>query len=143
MPRRPAAWQAIALVVVAAFVLDWFIQRPDARARELNARIEAQASEHLRGYPYPFRVVRVENGTAIMGTPRNVDVPAFRFLAVIHPDINVRDPKDPDFVAAQASLAAAQSEARALVESAPGIRSVRWELDHHWLSGHGIDVPPR
>ncbi|MCB1886087.1 MAG: hypothetical protein KDH20_00655 [Rhodocyclaceae bacterium] len=143
MSRRPPAWQVIALVVVIAFVLDWFIQRPDAPARELNAQIEARASEALRAYPYPFRVLRVENGTAVMSTPRNVDVPAFRFLAVIHPDIDVRDRHDPAFVAAQARLAAAQSEARAIVEAAPGIRAVRWELDRHWLAAHGIEVPDR
>ncbi|MCB1958412.1 MAG: hypothetical protein KDG55_22280 [Rhodocyclaceae bacterium] len=141
MRHKPSVWQWIALVVAIAFVADWFIQRPDARSRELNALIEQQASPLLRDYPYPFRVLRVEESTAIMGTPRNVDVPAFRFLGLVYPDLNVRNPQDPDFIAAQATLAGAQTEARAIVENAPGIQSVRWELDRHWLTAHGIDVP--
>ena len=31
------AWQWIVLVLVLAFAVDWFIQRPDDKARALNA----------------------------------------------------------------------------------------------------------
>lgn len=140
--RTPLSrWQWIALALALAFALDWAIQRPDARSRELNARLEQLASDHLRSYPYRFQVLRVEGREAVMGTPRNFDVPAFRFIAVIHPEIDVGNPRDPAFVEAQAQLAAAQSEAREIVLAEPDIASVRWELDRDWLVAHGIDVP--
>ena len=136
-------WQWIALVVLLAFAADWFIQRPDAQSRALNSVIEQTASAMLKDYPYRFHVLRVEGDVAVMGTPRNFDVPAMHFIAAIEPGIDVRDPQNPAFIAAQARLAAAQSEARSIVEAQPGIASVRWELDRNWLTAHGIDVPPQ
>ena len=138
---RLRAWQWIALALVLAFVVDWFIQRPDARARELNAAIAAQASDHLKRYPYPFRVIRVEGNTAVMGSPRSFEVPVTRFIAVIHPEVNVMNANDPAFIAAQQELAATQSEAQGIVRAQPGIESVRWEIDRHWLGAHGVDLP--
>jgi len=137
---RLRAWQWIALALVLAFVVDWFIQRPDARARELNAAIAAQASDHLKRYPYPFRVIRVEGNTAVMGSPRSFEVPVTRFIAVIHPEVNVMNANDPAFIAAQQELAAAQSEAQGIVRAQPGIESVRWEIDRNWLGAHGVDL---
>ena len=144
MPMKPPKrWHWIVLALALAFGLDWVIQRPDARSRALDAALERDGSEHLRSYPYRFRVFRVEGDTAVMGTPRNFDVPAMRFIAVIRPHIDVRNPQDPAFVEAQARLAAAQSEARSIVEAQPGVASVCWELDRDWLTAHGVDVPSR
>jgi hypothetical protein len=140
---RLKAWHAILLVVALAVLADWLIQRPDSRARDLNAVLETKASDHLKRYPYAFRVLRMEGETAVMATPRNAQVPALRFIAVIHPEINVRDRNDPAFVAAEKALAAAQSEAREIVQAQAGVKSVRWELDKHWLASHGIEVPDR
>ncbi|MBX3680991.1 MAG: hypothetical protein KF710_12495 [Rhodocyclaceae bacterium] len=140
LPRLPV-WQWIVLALLVAFVVDWFIQRPDARARELNAAIAAQASEHLKSYPYPFRVIRVDGKTAVMGSPRSFEVPVTRFIAAIHPGIDVMNANNPAFIAAQKDLAAAQSEAQGIVQAQPGIESVRWQIDTHWLAAHGVDVP--
>ena len=49
---------------------------------------------------------------------------------------------NPAFVDAQQTLAARQSEARAIVEAQPGIKGVKWELDRAWLGARGIDLPP-
>ena len=134
-------WQW-ALVGLAIFTfVSWLAHLPDSRARELNDILEARASPQLKAYPYQFRVLRTENGVAVMSTPRNFDVPAFRMLAVLYPDINVKDPNDPAFIAVEKTLAAVQSEARDIVSSQPGIKSVRWELDKSWLRAHSIDVP--
>lgn len=138
---RLRRWQWIALAVVVVFVADWFIQRPDSRARELNAAIAAQASEHLKRYPYPFRVLRVDGKAAVMGSPRSFEVPVTRFIAVIRPEVDVLNANDPAFIAAQKDLAAAQSEALGIVQAQPGIESVRWEIDRHWLAAHGVELP--
>ena len=135
------AWQWIALAVLVAFLLDWFIQRPDSRTRSLNAAIAEQASEQLKNYPYPFRVLRVVDGKAVMGTPRSREVPVTRFIPLIHPKVDVMNSNDAAFIAAQKELAAVQSEARAIVQAQPGIESVAWEIDKRWLTAHGVEVP--
>lgn len=124
------------------FALDWYIQAPDSRSRELTAAIEHQASPLLRDYPYPFRVLRVEGNVAVMGTPRNVEVPAARFLGALHPEVNTRDASNPAFIALQEELGKVQSEARAIVLAQPGIKDVRWELDRKWLGAHQVELPP-
>ncbi|MBI4997117.1 MAG: hypothetical protein HZC22_09515 [Rhodocyclales bacterium] len=132
-------WLVIALVV--AYLADWLMQRPDGRARDINAVIDAKGSAALRNYPYKFRVVRVSGDTAVLATPRNVSVPAFRFLGIIHPGIDVKNPNDPAFIAAEKELAAVQSEAMTIARAQEGIKGVQWELDRAWLARHGIDVP--
>lgn len=140
LPKLPI-WQWVILGLIAAYLVDWFIQRPDSQTRTLNAAIAAEASDSLKQYPYPFHVLRVEEGVAIMGSPRSHEVPVVRFIAAIEPDINVMDNNDPAFIAAQKALAHAQSEAGQIVSQQPGVKSIRWEIDRHWLTAHGIEVP--
>jgi len=132
-------WALLALLLLVA--LDWYIRAPDARSRALSEVIEAQASAPLKNYPYRFRILRVDGATALMGTPRNVQVPAFRALAVLYPKIDTRNANDPQFIAAERLLGEVQAEARAIVLAQPGIAEVRWVLDRDWLVAHGIDVP--
>jgi hypothetical protein len=131
------------LVVLFLIGLDWSIRAPDSRSRGLTATIEAQASAPLKDYPYAFRVMKVEGETAVMSTPRNVEVPAFKALGVLYPQIDTRNPNDPAFIAAEQLLGRVQAEARAIVLAQPGIKAVRWELDRDWLAAHGIEVPRR
>jgi hypothetical protein len=138
---RIKMWQWLLVGVVFAATLDWFIQRPDDRARELNRVLESQGSARLKAYPYPFRVLRVEGNTAVLATPRNVEVPAFRALGALFPDIDVKNANNPAFIAAEKELAAVQTEVRDIVKSQPGIAGFRWELDKAWLGAHGIDIP--
>lgn len=134
-----AHWLGIAIAL--AFLVDWLVQLPDGRAREINSAIEAKGSAELRNYPYRFRALRVSGNTAVLSTPRNVSVPAFRFLGIIHPGIDVKNPNDPAFIAAEKELAAVQSEAMSIARAQDGIKGVQWELDKAWLAKHGIDVP--
>jgi len=141
LPPKLRAWHVIVVVLVLVYVVDWFIQRPDEHSRALNDAIAANASETLRNYPYRFHVMRVEGDTAIMGTPRSLQVPVTRFIGAMFPDIDVMNNDDPGFIAAQKTLAEVQSEASRIVQSQPGIASVKWEIDRRWLGSHGIEVP--
>ncbi|MBI4755320.1 MAG: hypothetical protein HY778_07875 [Betaproteobacteria bacterium] len=145
MKRLPKLkiWHWIVLAVLVAFALDWFVQRPDERSRDLNRAIESEASEQLRAYPYQFRVIRTEGDAAVMTTPRDRNVPALNFLRAVQPDLDVMNANDPAFVAAQTRLGQMQDEARAIVLEQPGVKSVRWELDKRWLRSHGIEVPDK
>lgn len=134
-------WQWILIVLALLVVLDAAIRRPDARSRELNRAIAAEASQQLRDYPYPFRVLRVSGSTAVMGTPRNYEMPAFKVLGALYPKVNVKDANNPAFIALEKTLGEVQGEARAIVLRQPGIKSVLWELDRDWLNAHYIDPP--
>jgi len=143
MKRIPKlkVWQWLLVFLVAAWLLDWVIQRPDTRTRELNAAIAAQGSEALKHYPYPFHVLRVEGSKAVMGTPRSRDVSVGKAISIIYPDINVLDTNNAAFIQAQKELAGLQFEAKDIVLAQPGIETVVWEIDRRWLGSHGVDVP--
>ena len=138
--RQIKSWQWVLIVLALLVALDWAIRRPDPRTRELNAILETQASARLKSYPYPFHVVRVEGSTAVMSTPRNFDSPAFRFLGVIYPDINVKDHNNPAFIEVEKLLGKVQDEAKDIVLAQPDIKEIRWELDRDWLRRRGIEV---
>lgn len=131
----------IILIVVFLVGLDWYIRAPDGHSRQLTSVLETQGSAELKSYPYQFHVMKVVGETAYLSTPRNVEVPALKMLAVLYPKINTMDANNPAFVAEQQHLARVQSEARAILLSQPGIKEVQWELDRDWLAKHGIEVP--
>lgn len=138
--RQIKSWQWVLIVLALLVALDWAIRRPDPRTRELNAILETQASARLKNYPYTFHVVRVEGSTAVMSTPRNFDSPAFRFLGVIYPEINVKDHNNPAFIEVEQLLGKVQDEAKDIVLAQPDIKDIRWELDRDWLRRRGIEV---
>lgn len=138
--RRLKIWQWAVLLLLGLTALSWWLHRPDARTRQLNAAIESQASAQLKAYPYEFRVLRLEGRTAVMSTPRNVAMPAFRALGAMFPQLDVKNANDPAFIAAQQQLGAVQDEARKIVAAQPGVAGVRWELDQHWLRAHSIEL---
>lgn len=127
----------ILAAVLAAGLLLWFTHE-DPRVVALNEAIRQDAA--LRVYPYRFHVVRVEDGTAVMATPRSPKVPAFQALKLIYPSLQGRSPESPDFMQAQQELAGLQSRAREIVLQQPGVQAVQWELDKDWLAGYGILV---
>ena len=129
------------LVLVAVFVADRVIQAPDSRSRKLNMALEAEASAELKAFPYKFHVLRMQGDAALLSTPRNFAVPAFKALAVLYPDVDTRNPNNPAFVALEQRLGAVQAEARNIVAAQSGVKEVRWELDRDWLVSHYIEVP--
>lgn len=133
------------VIAILAFLvgLDWYIRAPDARSRELTRIIQARATDKLKAYPYQFQVVKVTGETAFLTTPRNVDVPAFKVIGVLYPNMDTKDPNNPAFIAAQQLLGEVQSEARSIVLAEPGIKEVRWELDREWLRSHFVEIPER
>jgi hypothetical protein len=131
----------IIAILIFLVGLDWYIRAPDATSRQLTSAIEAEGSEKLKNYPYKFRVLKFKEGTAYVSSPRSFAVPAFKALAVLYPDLNTKNPDNPDFIAAQKLLAEVQSEAGSIVQAQPVVKQIRWEIDRDWLSAHHIDVP--
>ncbi len=130
----------ILFAVLAIGAIYWFGLRTDPKVDALNQAIRRAGGSALQNYPYPFKVTRLDAGEAIMGTPRSVEVPVYRMIGAIHPNLSGRSPNDPDFIAAEKEMAQIQSEARQIVLSQPGVTSVKWELDRNWLIANGIQL---
>jgi len=125
--------------VIALGALYWFGLRTDPRVDALNQVLKT-GNPAIRGYPYTFRVLRLEGEAAVMGTPRSPEVPVYRMIGAIYPNLAGRAANDPDFVAAEKELAQIQSESRQIILDQPGVASVKWELDRNWLIAHGIQL---
>ena len=131
----------VILVLIFLVGLDWYIRAPDARSRQLSQTIADQGSKELKTYPYQFQVFKIVGDTAYVSTPRNFDVPAFKALGVLYPEIDTKNANNPAFIAAEQALGRVQSEAQAIVLAQSGIKAVQWELDRDWLTRHHIEVP--
>jgi hypothetical protein len=136
MDRTPR--NLVVLALVAAFALLYLANR-DPRVGELNALLEA--APRLAEYPYQFRVLELDDGTAVMSTPRSPEVPVSRFLHAAFPRLRNLPVTDPAMMQAQQQLAERQGEAAALVRGHADVSDVRWELDRRWLQTHGVEMP--
>jgi hypothetical protein len=125
------------LVIVAIY---WFGLRTDPEVDALNQALDKNGSPALHLYPYEFKVVRLEGAVAVLDSPRSMDVPVYRMIGAIYPNLSGKAANDPDFIAAEKELAQMQSEARQIVLSQSGVASVKWELDKNWLISHNIQI---
>ncbi|NCC28201.1 MAG: hypothetical protein EOM22_08665 [Gammaproteobacteria bacterium] len=130
---------AIGVVVIGALAV-WIASAWKPQVWELDQVLEADPL--VSSYPYRFRVVSFENGVATISTPRSFDVPAYRFLAIIHPNLTNKADNDPQVIAAQQDLIDHQKRAQGLILAQPGVDSVEWQLDTQWLAARGITVSP-
>ncbi|MBK5969674.1 hypothetical protein Thiosp_04374 [Thiorhodovibrio litoralis] len=121
------------LVIVLGF---WIKSSWQPRVWELNNMLESDAK--LAEYPYQFRLRSLNNGLAILSTPRNPSFPAYQFLQVIHPRLAGKDQADPAMVAAQQELIEHQKHAQTLMLGQPDVERVDWQLDVKWLADHGV-----
>ncbi|WP_296703480.1 hypothetical protein [Thiocapsa sp. UBA6158] len=130
---------AIGVVVIGALAV-WIASAWKPQVWELDQVLEADPL--VSSYPYRFRVVSFENGVATISTPRSFDVPAYRFLAIIHPNLTNKADNDPQVIAAQQDLIDHQKRAQGLILAQPRVDSVEWQLDTQWLAARGITVSP-
>lgn len=125
----------LGLILVLALGL-WIKSVWQPRVWELNALLESDPT--LMDYPYQFRLRALQDGVAILSTPRNQAVPAYRFLQIIHPKLAGKDQNDPAMVEAQQGLIEHQKRAQVLMLGQPDVERVDWELDVKWLADHGV-----
>ncbi|MBU1192046.1 MAG: hypothetical protein KKE76_10055 [Gammaproteobacteria bacterium] len=123
----------VIVLIVLALIL---YENPEVS--ELNNLLE-QNSE-VAGYPYEFKVLRLQNGIAIMSTPRSSEFPVYRALGIIFPNLANRAQDDPDVMQAQQEMARVQKRATAIVMESGKVTSIQWELDKNWLSQHGVQM---
>lgn len=130
----------ILTAILALGAIYWFGLRTDPRVDALNQALIEIGSPALRNYPYSFRVISLDGGLAVMGSPRSFDVPVYRMIGALYPNLSGKAANDPDFIAAEKELAKIQSEARTIILHQPGVSGVAWELDRNWLTAHNIQI---
>lgn len=128
---------SIILGVIALFVLVWVLYE-DPQVSDLNDLLEQDSA--VAGYPYRFKVLRLQNGIAIVSTPRSSDFPVHRALGILFPNLANRAQDNPDVMQAQQTLAEIQKQVKAIVMKSDKVKGIRWELDKNWLSQHGINL---
>lgn len=136
LDRGTRIYAAVLAAIALAFTVAVLYEPP--KLRDLNRLLAADPQ--LAAYPYPFRVLRVEEATAVMGSPRSAEVPVRRVLGAIEPAVAGLADDDPAYQAAQQRLADTQNHARERVLADPEIKAVRWELDADWLRAQGIQL---
>ena len=116
----------------------WWLSSLDFRAREINELLDADSD--IAAYPYPFRVISLENGVAQVSSPRSAQLSAIQSLRVMYPALEQSSVVSDEMMTAQAGLARIQSRVGKLVKSQGDVNSVRWVLDQQWLTEHGVNI---
>jgi hypothetical protein len=129
----------LALIILLAAGAAYYFSQLDRRVGEINARLAA--SPVLADYPYRFRVLSLNNGVAVVTSPRSAQMGPMHFLRVLDASLNDKDVLHPDMMAAQQTLAEKQLEAERIVRAEPDVERVRWQLDERWYAEHGIFLP--
>ena len=125
-------------LAIATILLFTLLLYENPVVSDLNNLLEEDTE--LSSYPYTFRVLRVNNGYAIMSTPRSSEFPVFRALGIIYPKLANKPQDNPDLMQAQDRLATLQKKAKAIVINDERIKGASWELDKEWLSSHGVQL---
>jgi hypothetical protein len=108
---------------------------------EVNALLKNDPE--LAEYPYKFRAVLLASGVATVTRPYDREVPPFKFLQVIEPELAGKSLDDPAFVAALRRLKAAEQRAQQVTAAHPEADGgVEWVLDRAWYHKQGIALPP-
>jgi len=136
MDRGTKIYGIFLAVFTLALGITFFYESP--KTSELNNRLESISI--IDEFPYQFKVLRINNGTAVMSSPRSTDVPVSRILGILFPEVKGKSTQSPEFQKAQKALAKVQILARETVISDAEIKTVSWELDRSWLLKNGISL---
>jgi hypothetical protein len=128
----------IALASIALLAVAWWLSSIDYRAKALTKVLAEDAT--LASYPYPFKVLAVENGVAQMSSPRSAQLSAIQALRVIYPELKNKSAVSAEMMAAQTELASMQTHAAKLIKNQPDIQTIQWLLDRRWLENNGVTI---
>ncbi len=129
----------IVLSAIVAAVSTYILLSSDERVEALNVMLAADTT--LQDYPYQFRVLSLEDGVAVMSSPRSAEVPVMQFLRTAFPELSRTAVDDPAMMAAQDALTKVQVRAQDLVLEQADVSAVTWELDERWFNEHGVFLP--
>lgn len=136
MDRGTKIYVIILATFTFALAIVFFYESP--KVSLLNDRLESISI--INEFPYHFKVLRINNGNAVMSSPRSTDIPVSRILGILFPEVKGKSTQSLEFQNAQKKLAKVQILARETVISDEDITQVTWELDRSWLLKQGISL---
>ncbi|MBK8970304.1 MAG: hypothetical protein IPM37_02610 [Hahellaceae bacterium] len=119
----------IVMLVSASFVL-WILYG-SFEVVSLNSRLEKDTL--LSEYPYHFRVIKQDDGVAVMGTLHTNYLTLREALRVMFPELTGIADKNWRMRQAEKEYARMQARAQSIVMAQGDFERVRWELDETWL----------
>lgn len=139
LDRGTKIYIGVVVAIALAILIAWLLNL-DPGVWEINDRLEQDPE--ISAYPFPFRVLEISNGVAVVTSPRSPQVSVMRFLGIVDPGLRDADPDSPAAIAAQKKLADIQRRVRKQVEAEPGIERVSWRVDADWFTAHGVQLQP-
>ncbi|WP_250654978.1 hypothetical protein [Alkalimarinus coralli] len=128
------------VMLIASFFVAWIVYSNMSIIFINNIVLE---DKELGEYPYPFRILRKDANTAVMGTLRSADVPASIALRLLFPELENSADNSKQMQYAQKEMARLQAKAKSIVLSNSGFENVRWEIDENWFRVQGIKPKKR
>jgi len=123
------------VMLIASFFVAWIVYSNMSIIFVNNIVME---DKELNAYPYPFRILRKEGNTAIMGSLRSTDIPVSTALKILFPELKDTPDNDKVIQQAQKQMTRLQAKAKDIVLRNSDFDSVNWELDENWFRLHGI-----
>ncbi len=123
------------VMLIASFFVAWIVYSNMSIIFINNIVME---DKELNAYPYPFRILRKEGNTAIMGSLRSTEIPVSTALKILFPELKDTTDNDNEIQQAQKQMARLQAKAKDIVLRNSDFDSVNWELDENWFRLHGI-----
>ncbi|MDX5298072.1 MAG: hypothetical protein LPK85_03875, partial [Gammaproteobacteria bacterium] len=128
--------QFILVMIIAALFVGWLSAR-GLEVIRLNDTLQDDAE--LRNYPYPFRVLRVESGTAVMTTLRSPDISTREALQYLFPGLRSLSDTHREWQRAEREFARLHAKASEIIMKNERVERVRWELDENWYYLEGFN----
>lgn len=123
------------VMLIASFFVAWIVYSNMSIIFINNIVLE---DKELGDYPYPFRILRKDADTAVMGTLRSADIPASTALKLLFPELRDEADNSKGMQYAQKEMARLQTKAKGIVLSNSEFKHVRWEIDENWFRVQGI-----
>lgn len=123
------------VMLIASFFVAWIVYSNMSIIFVNNIVME---DKELSSYPYPFRILRKEGNTAIMGSLRSTEISASTALKILFPELRDTPDDGNEIQQAQKQMARLQAKAKDIVLRNSDFDSVNWELDENWFRLHNI-----
>ncbi len=127
----------IVLGIFLGLAVLWFVMQ-NPQINQINAALTADPE--VAAYPYPFHAVSVDDGVAVISSPRSTEVSVLQFFRIAFPKLSLANPDSLEVVAAEKRLAAVQGKVYNITKAQPDIKDVLWRIDRNWYSSHGVTL---
>lgn len=123
------------VMLIASFFVAWIVYSNMSIIFINDIVLE---DKELRDYPYPFRILKQDADTAVMGTLRSAHIPASTALKLLFPELRDEADNGKAMQYAQKEMARLQAKAKGIVLANSEFKHVRWEIDENWFRVQGI-----